>query len=180
MLLRSNHASGRYFTARKADVASHKLRWCHCHFLNCSQSSLPGSYRNQFSSISHATGAKSQPPRMTSSGHPVKCDRMVYKIPITQIAGVKTLRIFCLLHLSFIISNFKCPLFNNNYYPTEPEFLSAHSKKWKDEEPARRKTRRLAMTRPSAAGSGWVMNVIGILFITLIVALLVSMFTFKD
>ncbi|GJL79978.1 MAG: hypothetical protein NPINA01_29670 [Nitrospinaceae bacterium] len=33
---------------------------------------------------------------------------------------------------------------------------------------------------PTFGGSGWVMNVIGILFITLVVALLVSMFTFQD
>ena len=33
---------------------------------------------------------------------------------------------------------------------------------------------------PTFGGSGWVMNLIGILFIALIVALLVSMFTFQD
>jgi len=33
---------------------------------------------------------------------------------------------------------------------------------------------------PTFGGSGWVMSVIGILFIALIVGLLVSMFTFQD
>jgi|GEM_PF-1252124 len=33
---------------------------------------------------------------------------------------------------------------------------------------------------PTLGGNGWVMNVIGIVFVTLIVALLISMFVFRD
>ena len=69
-------------------IPNHKLRCKVCPYLKIFKLFELRSKKTLNSNHSQNGGPTSHPPNITTWGHPLKWDRMVYKIPKTQMTGV--------------------------------------------------------------------------------------------